>query len=156
MHDENKSKKKELENIASEYKYGFVTDAKAYKKVSVGLNESIVREISKAKGEPEWMLEYRLKSLKAFYELKDPEYGPKERIKSVDPNDMCLYIKSTDSVKHNWEEVPETIKDTFNKLGIMEAEQKWLSGVSTQFESEVVYHNNKKRTRRKGSYLLRY
>ena len=154
MHDENKSKKKELENIASEYKYGFVTDAKAYKKVSVGLNESIVREISKAKGEPEWMLEYRLKSLKAFFELKDPEYGPKERIKSVDPNEMCLYIKSTDSVKHNWEEVPETIKDTFNKLGIMEAEQKWLSGVSTQFESEVVYHNNKKELEEKGVIFL--
>ena len=154
MHDEMKTRREELEKIASEYKYGFVTDAKAYKKVSIGLNEEIVREISKAKGEPEWMLEYRLKSLKAFNEMKDPTYGPVEKLKSVDPNDMCLYIKSTDSVKHDWEEVPESIKNTFNKLGIMEAEQKWLSGVSTQFESEVVYHNNKKELEEKGVIFL--
>ena len=72
MHDESKAKREELENIAQEYKYGFITDAEAYQKVETGLNEDIIREISKAKGEPEWMLEFRLKSLKAFYEAKDP------------------------------------------------------------------------------------
>jgi len=151
---EDSLKKEKLNDIASDYKYGFVTDTKAYKKVKTGLNEEIVREISKAKGEPEWMLEYRLKSLKAFNEMSDPTYGPVERIKSVDPNDMCLYIKSTEDVKHDWTEVPTEIKDTFNKLGIMEAEQKWLSGVSTQFESEVVYHNNKKELEEQGVIFL--
>ncbi len=154
MHDDLKNKKAEIENIATEYKYGFVTNAKIYKTVKKGLNEEIVREISLAKGEPEWMTEFRLKSLKAFYEAKEPNYGPVDKIKAVDPDKMCLYIKSTDSVKHNWEDVPEEIKNTFNKLGIMEAEQKWLSGVSTQFESEVVYHNNKKELEEKGVIFL--
>lgn len=154
MHDESKDKKKQIDNIAQDYKYGFVTDADAYQKVETGLNEDIIREISKAKGEPEWMLEFRLKSLKAFYEAKDPTYGPFERLKTVDPNDMVLYIKSTKDVKHDWNEVPDSIKDTFNRLGIMEAEQKWLSGVSTQFESEVVYHNNKKELEEKGVIFL--
>jgi len=154
MHDEDKSKKEQLENIASDYKYGFVTDAKIYKTVAKGLNEAIVTEISRAKGEPEWMLEFRLNALEAFKKAKEPDYGPVDRIKSVDPNGMCLYIKSTDTVKHNWDEVPENIKNTFNRLGIMEAEQKWLSGVSTQFESEVVYHNNKKELEEKGVIFL--
>jgi len=148
------NKKEELNNIASEYKYGFVTDTKAYQKVKTGLNDEIVKEISKAKGEPDWMLELRLKALKCFNDFEYPTYGPVERIKSVDPNDMCLYIKSTKDVKHDWEEVPTEIKDTFNKLGIMEAEQKWLSGVSTQFESEVVYHNNKKELEDQGVIFL--
>ena len=122
MHDESKDKKKQIDNIAQEYKYGFVTDADAYQKVETGLNEDIIREISKAKGEPEWMLEFRLKSLKAFYEAKDPTYGPFERLKTVDPNDMVLYIKSTKDVKHDWNEVPDSIKDTFNRLGIISRE----------------------------------
>src|SRR5574344_1011086 len=151
MHGDDKEKKiEELNKIAEDYKYGFVTDAKAYKKVSVGLDEDIVREISKAKDEPDWMLEFRLKALKSFFEQKDPNYGPKDRIKAVDPKNMCLYIKSTDSVKNNWQDVPENIKNTFNRLGIMEAEQKWLSGVSTQFESEVVYHNNQDELKKLG------
>jgi len=155
MHGDDKEKKiEELNKIAEDYKYGFVTDAKAYKKVSVGLDEDIVREISKAKGEPDWMLEFRLKALKSFFEQKDPSYGPKDRIKAVDPKNMCLYIKSTDSVKNNWQDVPENIKNTFNRLGIMEAEQKWLSGVSTQFESEVVYHNNQDELKEKGIIFL--
>lgn len=154
MHDELKKKKNEIENIVTDYKYGFVTDTKSYKKVKVGLNEEIVREISEAKHEPEWMTEFRLNALKAFYNAKEPTYGPVDRINSVDPNDMCLYIKSTESVKESWDEVPAEIKDTFSKLGIMEAEQKWLSGVSTQFESEVVYQNNKQELIDKGVIFL--
>ena len=139
MHDESKEKKEKINSISDEYKYGFKTDADIYKTVKTGLNEEIVREISKAKGEPEWMTEFRVKSLNIFLNAKEPSFGPVERLKEVDPNDMVMYIKSTKDVKHDWEEVPENIKDTFNKLGILEAEQKWLSGVSTQFESEVVY-----------------
>lgn len=154
MHDEDKSKRAELEKIASDYQYGFVTDAKIYKTVKKGLNEEIIREISAAKNEPEWMLNFRLNALKAFREAKDPTYGPVDKIKAIDPNSMCLYIKSTDSVKHDWNEVPENIKNTFNRLGIMEAEQKWLSGVSTQFESEVVYHNNQEELQEKGVIFL--
>ena len=153
-HEDLHAKKDEINSISEEYKYGFVTDADIYKTVAKGLNEDIIRQISASKGEPEWMLEFRLNALKLFNELPDPTYGPYERLKSVDPNDMVMYIKSTKGVEHNWKDVPENIKDTFNRLGIMEAEQKWLSGVSTQFESEVVYHNNKKELEEKGVIFL--
>ncbi len=154
MHDDSKETKKKIENISDEYKYGFKTEAEIYKTVKTGLNEEIVREISKAKGEPEWMTEFRVKSLNIYLNAKEPSFGPVERLKEVDPNDMVMYIKSTKDVKHDWTEVPENIKDTFNKLGILEAEQKWLSGISTQFESEVVYHNNKKELEDKGVIFL--
>ncbi|MCR5741712.1 MAG: Fe-S cluster assembly protein SufB [Gammaproteobacteria bacterium] len=154
MHDDSKDKKKEIDKIITDYKYGFVTDAEIYKTVKTGINEEIVREISKAKGEPEWMTEFRLKSLRIFLDAKEPSFGPVDRLTQVDPNDMVMYIKSTKDVKHDWNDVPENIKETFNKLGIMEAEQKWLSGVSTQFESEVVYHNNKKELEDQGVIFL--
>lgn len=146
--------KDKINQIDDEYKYGFKTEASKYIEVETGLNEDIVRQISKAKNEPEWMLDFRLKALKSYFEQKDPEYGPCDRLKQVDPNDMTMYIKSTKDVKHDWDDVPENIKDTFSKLGILEAEQKWLSGVSTQFESEVVYHNNQKELEEKGVIFL--
>lgn len=122
-----------------EYRYGFVTDAKSVKSTKRGLSEEVVREISQIKQEPQWMLEIRLNALKAFYEMKDPNWGPD--LSSIDFNDIIYYIKSSDRVEKDWKDVPEEIKETFNKLGIPEAEQKYLSGVTTQFESEAVYHS---------------
>ena len=129
-------------DIGGEYKYGFKTDVKNVFDTGKGLNEDVIRTISKMKKEPEWMLEFRLKSYKAFMELQNPSWGPD--LSGIDFNDYTYYIKSSEKTENDWEDVPEAIKDTFDKLGIPEAEQKFLAGVSTQFESEVVYHNTMK------------
>ena len=128
-----------INNIVSDYKFGFTTDVKNVIDTGKGLNEEVVRTISKLKGEPEWMLEYRLKAYKKFMEMPLPSFGPD--LSFLNFADYTYFIKSSKGVEKSWEEVPEAIKDTFDKLGIPEAEKKFLAGVSTQFESEVVYHN---------------
>lgn len=122
-----------------DYKYGFVTDSKTLKSTKRGLSESVVREISEIKKEPKWMLDIRLDALKSFYEIENPTWGPD--LSGIDFNDIIYFIKSSDKVEKDWKDVPEEIKDTFDKLGIPEAEQKYLAGVTTQFESEAVYHH---------------
>ena len=117
-----------------------------------GLNEDVVRFISKSKNEPEWMLDYRLKAYNHFVNEPLPKFGPS--LKEIDFDDFTYFVKATDKVENSWEEVPENIKDTFDKLGIKEAEQKFLSGVSTQFESEVVYHSMLKEVEEKGIIFL--
>ena len=117
-----------------------------------GLNEDVIRFISKSKNEPEWMLEYRLKAYRHFESVPLPNFGPS--LKEIDFNDFTYFVKATDKVETSWEEVPENIKDTFDKLGIKEAEQKFLSGVSTQYESEVVYHSMLKEVEEKGIIFL--
>jgi len=133
------SKNNTLDKIGTDYKYGFSTDTKAVFDTGRGISEKVVREISAYKNEPEWMLDLRVKAYKAFDEKKWPTFGPKLDMLNFD--EYIYYIKSTDNISNNWNQVPEEIKDTFDKLGIPEAEQKYLAGVSTQFESEVVYHN---------------
>jgi Fe-S cluster assembly protein SufB len=134
--------KKEVEKIVGDYKYGFTTDAKTIISSGKGLNRDVVEFISKAKGEPDWMREFRLKSYDSFMELKNPTWGPD--LSNIDFQEYTYYIKSSKGVGQTWDEVPEEIRETFNKLGIPEAEAKYLAGTSTQFESEVVYHNNLK------------
>ena len=135
-----------------EYKYGFKNEDVSILKTDKGLNEDIVREISKLKNEPEWMLEFRLKSLKHFLNTPLPNFGPS--LKDLDFNSYTYFIRPTKKVEKSWDEVPETIKNTFQKLGIPEAEQKYLAGVSTQYESEVVYHNMLKEVEEKGVIFL--
>ncbi|MBR3890747.1 MAG: Fe-S cluster assembly protein SufB [Bacilli bacterium] len=117
-----------------------------------GLNEEVIKFISKSKNEPEWMLNYRLKAYNHFVNEPLPKFGPS--LKEIDFNDFTYFVKATDKVENSWEEVPENIKDTFDKLGIKEAEQKFLSGVSTQYESEVVYHSMLKEVEEKGIIFL--
>ena len=121
-------------------------------KTPKGLNEYIVREISRIKKEPEWMLEYRLKSLKCFLEKPMPTWGVD--LSRMNFDDYTYYNRPSDNLTDKWEEVPETIKNTFNKLGIPEAEQKFLAGASAQYESEVVYHNMLEEVREKGVIFL--
>ena len=128
--------------IDDKYKYGFVTDIKPLYDSGVGLNDEVIKFISKAKNEPEWMLNFRLNSYKIFKDKENPTWGPD--LSNIKFDDYTYYIKSVNKQGHNWNEVPDAIKDTFDKLGIPEAEQKYLSGASTQFESEVVYHNSLK------------
>ena len=121
-------------------------------KTPKGLNEDIVREISRIKQEPEWMLEYRLKALKCFLEKPMPTWGVD--LSQMNFDDYTYYNRPSDSLTDKWEEVPETIKNTFDKLGIPEAEQKFLAGASAQYESEVVYHNMLDEVKEKGVIFL--
>ncbi len=129
-------------DIVGDYKYGFKTETKSVLDSGKGLNKDVINFISNAKNEPDWMKEFRLKSYEQFLKLDNPSWGPD--LSSIDFDDYTYYIKSTNKTENDWESVPEEIKETFDKLGIPEAEQKFLSGSSTQFESEVVYHNTLK------------
>ena len=118
--------------------YDIVTKNETEKEI-IGLNENTIREISKLKGEPDWILDIRLKALKFFNETSNPTWGPD--LSDLDLNKISMYVNPKAELSDKWEDVPEEIKDVFNKLGIPEAEKKSLSGASAQFDSEVVYHN---------------
>jgi Fe-S cluster assembly protein SufB len=145
-------KKNRASDIVGEYQYGFKTDAKTVFATQKGLSPEIITEISRIKGEPEWMLENRLKAYEAFLRLENPKWGPD--LSKIDFSDIIYYIKSSDRVEKDWKDVPDAIKDTFSRLGIPEAEQKYLSGVTTQFESEAVYHNTIQELTDKGVVFL--
>ncbi|MFW2339289.1 MAG: Fe-S cluster assembly protein SufB [Acidimicrobiia bacterium] len=108
-----------------------------------GLNEDIIRDMSKMKGEPSWMLEFRLKSYKRFLRRPMPTWGGGGALDEIDFDDIYYYIKPTEEQAKDWDMVPEEIKATYEKLGIPEAERKYLAGVTAQYESEVVYHRNR-------------
>ena len=133
-------------------KYDFKDDVDSIYSTGVGLNEDIIREISKAKEEPEWMLNFRLDAYHKFLKLPYPSFGPDTT--NLDFNSYTYFTRYSKKEERNWEEVPETIKDTFKKLGIPEAESKYLSGAATQYESEMVYHNMLKEVEEKGVIFL--
>lgn len=103
-----------------------------------GISKKVVREISKQKKEPKWMTEFRINSYEKFMNLSNPTFGPDLKI---DFDDITYFKRVTDKVENNWEDVPEDVKNTFDQLGIPEAEKKYLAGIGAQYESEVVYHN---------------
>ena len=135
-----------------DYKYGFKDKDTSIVNTGIGLTEDVVRQISKLKGEPEWMLEFRLKAFKAFQEMPMPSFGPDLSMLNFDS--YTYFTRMANGEAKNWDDVPETVKNTFQKLGIPEAEQKYLAGVSTQYESEVVYHNMLKEVEEKGVIFL--
>ncbi|MCK5314559.1 MAG: Fe-S cluster assembly protein SufB [Anaerolineales bacterium] len=140
-----------LDNIG-EYKYGF-SDPETYVfKSRKGIDREVVQQISAMKGEPEWMLEFRLKALEHFFERPMPNWGGD--LSKLNLDDIYYYVKPTDQESQSWEDVPETIKDTFDKLGIPEAEQKFLSGVGAQYESEMVYHSIQEHLEEQGVIFL--
>ncbi|WP_337019528.1 Fe-S cluster assembly protein SufB [Oceanobacillus massiliensis] len=124
-----------------EYKYGFHDKDVSIFRTERGLTRRVVEEISKMKEEPQWMLDYRLKALEHFYERPMPQWGGD--LSGLDFDEIVYYVKPSEKQGKTWDEVPEEIKQTFDKLGIPEAEQKYLAGVSAQYESEVVYHSLK-------------
>ena len=135
-----------------QYAYGFKDDVKSVSSTGIGLNEEVVKTISRLKHEPDWMLEYRLKSFKAFKSMPLPNFGPD--LSSLDFDSYTYFIRTSEKESHSWEDVPITIKHTFDRLGIPEAEQKFLAGVSAQYESEVVYHNMLSEIDEKGVIFL--
>jgi Fe-S cluster assembly protein SufB len=128
-------------------KYDFQTVSKPIFKARKGIDAEIVNQISDMKNEPDWMREFRLKSLDIFFEKPMPKWGGDV---SLDFQDIYYYLKPTTSQGKTWDEVPQEIKDTFEKLGIPEAERKFLSGVKAQFESEVIYGSLKQDLADKG------
>lgn len=117
-----------------------------------GLNENVVREISRIKNEPEWMLDLRLKSLKIFNEKPMPKWGAD--LSGIDFQDITYYMSTGKGNEKDWNDVPDDVKKTFDKLGIPEAERKFLAGVGAQYESEVVYHSIRKDLEEKGVVFL--
>ena len=117
-------------NLNNEYKYGFHDSEENYAfKSGRGLTKEIVLSISKMKNEPEWMREFRLKSLEIFYKKPMPKWGDTKLLHEIDFENIYYYVKSTEKQGKTWEEVPKEIKNTFDRLGIPEAERKFLAGV---------------------------
>jgi Fe-S cluster assembly protein SufB len=140
-----------LEDL-SDYRYGF-HDAENYVfKSKRGLDRGVVEMISAKKGEPEWMLEFRLKALEHYQKRPMPTWGAD--ISHLDLDNIFYYVKPTDAEGKNWDDVPSTIKNTFDKLGIPEAEQKFLAGVGAQYESEMVYHSIQEHLEKQGVIFL--
>ena len=125
------------------YSLGWSDPEESVFKPEKGLNEEIIRKMSSMKNEPKWMLDFRLKSYKRFLDKPLPEWVAKEKLQKLDFDDIYYYIKPTDSQADSWDMVPEAIKDTYEKLGIPEAERSYLAGVTAQYESEAVYHKNR-------------
>ncbi|MGI9627620.1 MAG: Fe-S cluster assembly protein SufB [Longimicrobiales bacterium] len=133
-----------------DYKFNFVTDSEPVFKARKGLDEDIVRQISELKGEPEWMLEFRLKALKIYEAKPMPDWGGdlSELLDTL--AETYFYVKPQEQMERSWDDVPENIKTTFERLGIPEAEQKILAGVGAQYDSEMVYHSLKEEWESKG------
>jgi Fe-S cluster assembly protein SufB len=108
-----------------------------------GLNEEIIREMSRIKAEPDWMLAFRLKAYQRFLAKPMPTWGGGGSLDDIDFDDIYYYVKPMAGQAKDWDMVPESIKQTYEKLGIPEAERKYLAGVTAQYESEVVYHKNR-------------
>lgn len=125
-----------------EYKYGFHDDVESVYKTEKGLTEEIVREISAKKNEPQWMLDYRLKAFEHFKNRPMPEWGAD--LSELDFDEYTFYRQASDKPARTWDDVPEKIKETFERLGVPQAERAYLAGAGAQYESEVVYHNMKK------------
>ncbi|MFN8535486.1 MAG: Fe-S cluster assembly protein SufB [Dehalococcoidia bacterium] len=128
-----------LDEIKSEYKYGFHDEEDYVFKSGRGLSEEIVGKISEMKNEPAWMRRFRLRSLEIFRQKPMPTWGGD--LSEIDFDNIFYYVRPSEKTSRSWEEVPEYIKNTFDRLGIPEAERKFLAGVGAQYESEVVYHN---------------
>ncbi|MFC7322185.1 Fe-S cluster assembly protein SufB [Halobacillus campisalis] len=125
-----------------EYQYGFHERDVSIFRTQKGLTKEVVKQISDYKEEPKWMLDFRLKALEQFYKMPMPQWGGD--LSELHFDEITYYVKPSERSERSWDEVPEEIKNTFDRLGIPEAEQKYLSGVSAQYESEVVYHNMEK------------
>ena len=142
------------ENIEMDYsKYDFKDSTEMYVHLSKkGLTKDTVREISQLKDEPEWMLDFRLRSYDVFMKKQMPQWGGD--LNKIDFQNIYYYAKASEKTEKNWDDVPDDVKNTFDKLGIPEAEKKFLAGVGAQYESEVVYHNLREDLQKQGVLFL--
>ncbi|MBI5948670.1 MAG: Fe-S cluster assembly protein SufB [Chloroflexi bacterium] len=124
-----------------EYQWGFHDKEEALYTANKGLTPEIVKTISEIKEEPQWMRDFRLDALERFRKLENPKWATTNQLEEIDFDNIHYYVRATDRDERSWEDVPEYIRRTFDKLGIPEAEKKYLAGVGAQYDSEVVYHN---------------
>ncbi|OGI21834.1 MAG: Fe-S cluster assembly protein SufB [Candidatus Moranbacteria bacterium RIFCSPHIGHO2_01_FULL_55_24] len=132
-----KGKKEDLE--LGDYRYGFAMPERSVHKTGIGLSAQVVSEISAVKEEPQWMRDFRLSSLDIFEAKPMPEWGAD--LSGIDFDALTYYLKATDKQSRSWDDLPQEIKDTYDRIGVPEAEKKFLAGVSAQYESEVVYES---------------
>jgi Fe-S cluster assembly protein SufB len=140
-----------IDNLG-EYKYGFKDPETFVFKSEKGLSRHVVEQISAMKGEPAWMLEYRLKAFAHFQQRPIPTWGAD--LSGLDLDDIYYYVRPMEAQGRSWNDLPATIKNTFDKLGIPEAEQKFLAGVGAQYESEMVYHSIQEHLEKQGVIFL--
>src|SRR5881398_691207 len=142
----------QLEGLGT-YKFGWADSDVAGAAAKRGLNEDVVRDISAKKNEPEWMLAQRLKGLNLFFKKPMPTWGAD--LSAIDFDNIKYFVRSTEAQAASWEELPADIKNTYDKLGIPEAEkQRLIAGVAAQYESEVVYHSIREDLEQKGVLFL--
>ena len=140
-------KKQEIKN-PNQNIYDFKNKDDFAYKIEKGLSAEIVKEISKQKNEPKWMLDLRLEALKIYNKLSLPTWGP--NLSELNMNDIATYVRPKTDIKNKWSEVPQDIKNTFERLGIPKAERDYLAGVGAQYDSEVVYHSIKEELLKQG------
>lgn len=128
--------------------YDFRNEDKDAYRISEGLTREIVEQISREKHDPEWMREFRLKSLEIYNSIQMPQWGPS--IEGLNMENIVTYVRPNTKMQGKWEDVPDDIKDTFERLGIPQAEQTSLAGVGAQYDSELVYHNVRKEVEEQG------
>ena len=143
---------KALEIDLSTYRHGFNVPSKFYFRTERGLTQQIVEEISLQKGEPAWMLAYRLNALEWFFKKPMPNWGPD--LSGINFEDLTYYLRPQEKGERSWDDVSDEIRDTFERLGIPDAERKYLAGVGAQFESEMVYHSLKAEWEKLGVIFL--
>jgi len=135
-------------------RYGFHDPEEYFHRAPKGLSHEVVEMISRLKKEPEWMRAYRHKALDTFLAKPLPSWGDTAMLSEIDFDDITYYVRATEKQSTTWEEVPENVKRTFDRLGIPEAERKFLAGVTAQYESEVVYHSVKEELTKQGVIFL--
>ena len=140
------------EDIQFDYKYGFSMPEKYTYKAKKGLDKDVVKMISSIKKEPKWMTEFRLKSYKVFLEKKMPTWGGD--LSKINFDEIFYYLRPTDKQVNSWEDLPSEIKETYDRIGVPEAEKKFLAGVSAQYESEVVYESINKQLEKDGVLFM--
>ena len=148
------SQPSEAREAVGDYKAGWHDPENSTIRFDFGLSEKVVRDISELKSEPEWMTEMRLKAYRHFTERPMPDWGNTEVLEGIDFDNVCYFLRSSDETGETWEDVPEDIRNTFERLGIPEAEQKWISGVTAQYESETVYHSIREDLEKQGVVFL--
>src|SRR5512133_3514023 len=131
-----------------DYKYGFAMPERSVRKTTLGLNKKIVAEISQIKNESPWMRDLRLHAYEVFKEKPMPGWGAD--LSKIDFDAITYYLKATDKQVTSWDDLPKEIKDTYDRIGVPEAEKKFLAGVSAQYESEVVYESIERELTRLG------
>ncbi|MFQ5452015.1 MAG: Fe-S cluster assembly protein SufB, partial [Candidatus Paceibacterota bacterium] len=139
---------RQTDNLDFDYKYGFAMPERAVYKTPFGLSPKVVKQISRIKGEPKWMTDFRLKSYKIFLDKSMPEWGAD--LSRIDFDRIVYFLKSTEGQMDSWEDLPSEIKETYDKIGVPEAEKNFLAGVSAQYDSEVVYESVKKELTKQG------